>query len=215
MSDNPDITWDQGKDPQGCNTNSSVFLQFTRDPVRTPFQWDSTTNGGFSTGGTPWLPVNRNYVTLNLANQRDNQNSVFNLYKRLIAMKKEEHSLIWGDMVTKSLNGNRVLAYTRVMDDHDFFIIAINLGTSDETVDLTVFDESLTNDSLDSYYPDKGHVMATNAKSKFSNGQSVELKNLVLGRYDAVVLHVPRSAAVGLSVSIILMAIVVLRAFFN
>lgn len=46
MVDNLDINWEQTKDPAACNTNPEIYHKFTRDPVRTPYQWDDSINAG-------------------------------------------------------------------------------------------------------------------------------------------------------------------------
>ena len=64
------ISWVDTKDPQACNTNDPVnYWKSSRDPARTPFHWDATTNAGFSTNNTTWLPVASNYKTVNVAAQ--------------------------------------------------------------------------------------------------------------------------------------------------
>lgn len=59
-----------------------------RDPVRTPMQWSSAKNGGFSTGNSTWLPVNSNFKTLNVQRQRGVARSTLNIYKGMTALKK-------------------------------------------------------------------------------------------------------------------------------
>jgi len=53
------IRWDQTVDPAGLNVGKDRYLKFSRDPVRTPFPWDSSYNAGnplnLSTGGSPPL----------------------------------------------------------------------------------------------------------------------------------------------------------------
>ena len=46
MLDNTDISWEDTKDPAALNTNPRVYMQFSRDPVRTPFQWSDEINAG-------------------------------------------------------------------------------------------------------------------------------------------------------------------------
>ena len=58
-----------------------------RDNARTPMQWNAEANGGFTTG-EPWIPANPNYSGINTLD-RNERNSIFQFYKRLIQMRKE------------------------------------------------------------------------------------------------------------------------------
>lgn len=40
------VRWDQTVDPAGLNVGPYRYLKFSRDPVRTPFPWDSSFNAG-------------------------------------------------------------------------------------------------------------------------------------------------------------------------
>lgn len=40
------VSWEDTVDTPACNTNSSVYQKYSRDPTRTPFQWDDTKNAG-------------------------------------------------------------------------------------------------------------------------------------------------------------------------
>lgn len=65
-----EVTWEQTKDPAACNTHDPInFYKVSRDPARTPYQWDDTKNAGFSTGNETWLPIASNYKELNLKAQ--------------------------------------------------------------------------------------------------------------------------------------------------
>ena len=59
--------------------------KMSRDNARTPMQWDSSPNAGFTTG-TPWLKVNDNYPEINVAAQENEPDSVLNYYRRLTAL---------------------------------------------------------------------------------------------------------------------------------
>ncbi|MBO7156106.1 MAG: alpha-glucosidase [Clostridia bacterium] len=60
-----------------------VFLKRARDHARTPMQWDNGKNAGF-TSGTPWMPINPNYVDINVAEAEADKDSILNFYRDLI-----------------------------------------------------------------------------------------------------------------------------------
>lgn len=113
MLDNRDgITFEQTKDPQGYNLGPDNYKWASRDPVRTPYQWDDTTFAGFSNGtNEPWLPVHPNYVYLNLKNQKSFKRSTFKYYKELMELR-QSHIMIDGKFEPKVVDGN-VLTYVR------------------------------------------------------------------------------------------------------
>lgn len=57
-----------------------------RDPERTPMQWDATQHAGFS-NGEPWLPIDSEFTTRNVAIQREEADSYMALYRRLLALR--------------------------------------------------------------------------------------------------------------------------------
>lgn len=60
----------------------------SRDSARTPVQWNDGENAGFTTG-TPWFYINENYKDVNVANQKTDENSVLNFYRKVIKLRKE------------------------------------------------------------------------------------------------------------------------------
>ena len=60
---------------------------YSRDNARTPMQWSSEANAGFTTG-RPWLKVTPNYTSINAATQTADEDSVYSFYKKLIALRK-------------------------------------------------------------------------------------------------------------------------------
>ena len=67
----------------------------TRDSARTPVQWSHGPGAGF-TVGTPWFAVNPNYVKINAQDQEKKAYSVLNFYRRCLALRKTEETLLWG-----------------------------------------------------------------------------------------------------------------------
>lgn len=112
-------------------------MNFSRDPERTPFQWDKTKNAGFSTADHTWLPVNPNYVDLNLQAEKSAAKSHFKFYRRLMEIRKLD-TFQFGDLKIVALNQN-VFAIVRDLLDHETYVVIVNLGANDENVSLKVF----------------------------------------------------------------------------
>ncbi|MBN1266588.1 MAG: alpha-glucosidase [Anaerolineales bacterium] len=66
-----------------------------RDSARCPLPWDSSPNGGF-TSGQPWLPLYSNFQQHNVALQQSSPDSVFAFYRRMIQLRKEIPALTQG-----------------------------------------------------------------------------------------------------------------------
>ena len=95
----------------------------SRDNSRTPMQWNSSKNAGF-TCGKPWIGVNENYKTINVEVEERDENSVLNFYKKLIKLKKSNEALIYGvyDLILE--DDENIFAYTRTLNNHKFLIMA-------------------------------------------------------------------------------------------
>lgn len=93
-----------------------------RDNARTPMQWNDRKNAGF-TEGTPWLPVNPNYRTINARAQVDNPDSVFSHYRKLIALRKSKR--VFRDGWFELVDGENpdVFAYTRDNDHQHLLVV--------------------------------------------------------------------------------------------
>ncbi|EOU1912635.1 alpha-glucosidase [Clostridium perfringens] len=95
----------------------------SRDNSRTPMQWNSSENAGF-TCGKPWIGVNENYKTINVEVEERDENSVLNFYKKLIRLKKSNEALIYGvyDLILEE--DENIFAYTRTLNNEKFLIMA-------------------------------------------------------------------------------------------
>lgn len=151
-------SWEDTKDPAACNTNPSVYKKFTRDPERTPFQWDGSSNAGFSTADKTWLPVNPNYVDLNLKAEKVADKSHFKFYQRLMKLRNLD-TFKFGDLKVQALS-RFVFAYVRELLDNNTYVVVINLGPDDEHVDLKIF----------ASLKDKLKVVAASPTSSYEEG---------------------------------------------
>lgn len=101
-----DIAPDQYRDPQGIN------IGISRDPCRTPMQWDITPNAGFSTG-IPWLPVAPDYLTRNAETQGQQADSFLALYRRLLALRRAHPALTIGSYRSLDVSSEDCYVYVR------------------------------------------------------------------------------------------------------
>ncbi|KAF7393741.1 hypothetical protein HZH68_010560 [Vespula germanica] len=102
MVDKNDISWEDTQDPQACNAGKDKYQSRSRDPNRTPFQWDNSKNAGFSKANRTWLPVHENYKVINLQNRKNTtQQSLYKAYRSLIQLRKSSHALQHGTLKMK------------------------------------------------------------------------------------------------------------------
>ena len=127
MLDYREITWDDTTDPWACNADPDDFKHLSRDPARTPFQWDNSTNAGFNTGARPWIPIHPNFTNNNLELQMNAESSHYKLYKELLKLRKTK---VFVDGNFKSMRmSNDIFGFSRSLGD-ETFVVFINLGGS-------------------------------------------------------------------------------------
>ncbi len=96
-----------------------------RDPERTPMPWDGSSLAGF-TSGQPWLPLGPDHAIANVEAQQADASSILNLYRKLIAIRREHPTLVDGALSSVTASGN-LLTYERVADDERLLIL-LNFG---------------------------------------------------------------------------------------
>ncbi|WP_413476127.1 glycoside hydrolase family 13 protein [Latilactobacillus fuchuensis] len=108
--------------------------QWSRDHSRTPMQWTAAADGGFTTG-QPWLPVNQNTQTINVATQLAEPQSVWHFYQQLIALRHQNAVLIDGQFEWLLKKDPNVFAYLRKGSQETMLVIA-NLSHQAKTITL-------------------------------------------------------------------------------
>jgi oligo-1,6-glucosidase len=94
----------------------------SRDNARTPVQWDDSANGGFSSG-TPWIPVNPNYKTVNVANALADPESILHYYRKLISLRRAHPVIVYGRYELIVESHEQVFAYTRTANDERLLVV--------------------------------------------------------------------------------------------
>ena len=112
----------------------------SRDNGRTPMQWDDTNNAGFSSE-TPWLPVHENHTTVNVANQQNDHNSVLNHFRKMVALRKDNLLLVYGEYEIIQEEHPTIYAYSRTLDDEKMTVL-LNFSESESSISLPNFDHS-------------------------------------------------------------------------
>ncbi|MBL8131048.1 MAG: DUF3459 domain-containing protein [Anaerolineae bacterium] len=134
---NVPIAPEQYQDPQGIN------LGFSRDPQRTPMQWDASPNAGF-TSGTPWLPLAADAARISVAVQGADPRSMLALHHRLIALRRADERLTLGAYASFDAPAG-CFAYMR----GDAYAVVLNLTGAAQTVTLPRSGEIVVSTHLD------------------------------------------------------------------
>lgn len=104
---------DAGRDPLEA---LDYYRIKSRDNARTPMQWNSECNGGFSKQ-KPWLQTNPSYKKINVASQISDPNSILNYYKAMIKLRKNNKVLVYGSFEILLPEDDSLFVYIRSMND--------------------------------------------------------------------------------------------------
>ena len=95
-------------------------------------QWDDTANAGFTTG-TPWLPANENYHTINAAAEAQDTDSVLSYYKQLIRLRKAYPVLLSGIYEELLADNEQIYAFSRTAGNRRT-VTAVNFSAEEATL---------------------------------------------------------------------------------
>ena len=107
----------------------SAILQKGRDNARVPMQWSAAENAGFTTG-EPWLMVNPNHDTIHVAAAEQDADSVLHFYRKLLRLRANSRTLIYGDFALIEREHPQVFAYTRSLEKEVYTIVCNMSGES-------------------------------------------------------------------------------------
>ena len=140
-----------------------------RDNARTPMQWNSTENAGF-TEGIPWYRVNPNYTKINVEQARKDPDSIFYHYQKLISLRKENDIMVYGTY------------YLLFPEDEDLYIYTRTLGTEQWLIVCNFHEKTRTFRCKQS-----GQVLLSNYKDTPALDKMTELRP-----YEAVIYRMER-----------------------
>ncbi len=101
----------------------ALGMTINRDEVRTPMQWNSEKNAGFSSAEKTWLPVHENHKEINVANQEEGENSLLNTVRSLMKVRSQEKALQEGSFDFMNDLPKGMLGYTRTFHNQKIIVL--------------------------------------------------------------------------------------------
>jgi alpha-glucosidase len=108
-------------------------LGLGRDPMRTPMPWEAGPQAGF-TQGRPWLPLNPDWASRNVASASADPASDLRFYRQLFALRRAEPALQSGSIRLIEATDTHLI-YAR---ETDMARLIVALNFSDEPVTVTL-----------------------------------------------------------------------------
>ncbi len=145
------------------------YVRFwSRDNARTPMQWNSDENAGF-TDGEPWINVNPNKDKINVEKEKSEENSVLNFYRKLISLRKEHEVLVYGK-------------YRLILEEDEDIFAFLREGPGETSLTVLNFSEGETtfNPGTELNH-NKGELLLTN----YSMDEPEEVAPSILRPYEA------------------------------
>lgn len=102
-----------------------------RDNARTPMQWSTGKNAGFTTA-EPWIMLNPNYTDINAEAEERDPDSVLNYYRALIALRNSTPALLRGNWRELLPESGQVVAYARELEGEKYTVLCNLSGESAE-----------------------------------------------------------------------------------
>lgn len=115
------------------DVDTSAIDSDARSVARTPFQWDSTINAGFSKSPKTWLPVADNYTIVNVQSQQTAPVSHLKVFQKLMSLRQFPASK-YGSLTIKTARDDNLLVYKRELESlprEDIIVVVLNLSDTD------------------------------------------------------------------------------------
>jgi alpha-glucosidase len=147
-----------------------------RDGERTPMQWSTSPNSGFSTA-KPWLPVPASYKTHNVATELENPDSILNFYRRVLALRHDESALRDGEYIPLNEDDPNVLSYLRRYKD-DAVLVILNMSAKPQKVSFNLKAKGISGSAANTLLT----TMESNLKSAKLSSISLEPFAVYIGK---------------------------------
>jgi alpha-glucosidase len=143
-----------------------------RDGERTPMQWTTGPQAGFSTNPRTWLPIPASYKTINVAVESKDPDSELNWFKQLATLRRELPALRDGKETMLDSSNPDVLSYVRSTGSGPAVVVAMNFTAQPKTISLDLAGTGIN-----------GSTIKTIATDDPSLKSVTSLKNITLPAY--------------------------------
>ena len=154
--------------------------EHSRDPERTPMQWDSSPNAGFCLPEVqPWLPVAEDYQTYNVAVEQQETHSFLALVRALLSLRRSSPALSVGSQRSLTQHNPNCFVYVREHADQRYLIV-LNFSAQDQVVTLQEhgYGKILLSTQLDH----EGQIVSGEIPLRGNEGLLIEVETAAGGR---------------------------------
>jgi alpha-glucosidase len=118
-----------------------------RDGERTPMQWDASKEAGFTTSTKPWLPVPSLAEKYNVEKEKQDPDSIWNTYKRLLSLRKSEPAFRDGSYTAINQDDPDVFAFLRKSGGSTVLVV-LNMSAKLRTISTKISNPGETHGEL-------------------------------------------------------------------
>jgi oligo-1,6-glucosidase len=120
-------------DPEALKEAMDAVRKVGRDNGRTPMQWDSTSQAGFTTG-TPWIKVIDNYTEINVANEQASPDTVYSFWKDMLRLRSQHKTtMVYGDFSLLASDDDMVF-YVKIDREKNKVVVGLNFSDQKKRV---------------------------------------------------------------------------------
>lgn len=148
-----------------------------RDGERTPMQWDSSKQAGFSTANQTWLPIPPSAAQYNVAAEERDPNTILHFYKQLIRLRRELPALRQGSYIAVNRDDPNVLAYLRKAEGTaDPVLVVLNMSAQSQIVSFTLKGFGVN-----------GHSLQVLLESPQGKGKQLDMENVPVAPFGVLI----------------------------
>lgn len=141
-----------------------------RDNARVPMPWDDSKNAGFSLH-TPWQCNGKDYEEINVKKDLESPDSIYKFYQKVLTLKKENKTLIYGTFKEYSHSNKKVYAYLRTYQNENIFVVT---NFTHKEIEYKLPDD-LKNYNFEPLISNYNEIYLVNKKLTLSPYQSIAL----------------------------------------